>query len=45
MRTFAVIVIAMLAAAAQSLTYTHHSFATFDHNKKVVLVGVVKDFQ
>ena len=45
MRAFAVIVIAMLAAAAQSLAYAHHSFAAFDRNKKVVLVGVVKDFQ
>jgi len=45
MRACAVIVIAMLAAAAQSLAYAHHSFAAFDRNKKVVLVGVVKDFQ
>src|SRR4029077_11946847 len=25
--------------------YAHHSFAAFDRSKKVVLVGVVKDFQ
>jgi hypothetical protein len=45
MRAFAMIVVAVLAAAGQSLAYAHHSFAAFDRNKKVVLVGVVKDFQ
>ena len=45
MRAFAMIVVAMLAGAGQSLAYAHHSFAEFDRSKKVVLVGVVKDFQ
>ena len=45
MRACAVIVIAMLAATAAPLAYSHHSFAAFDRSKKVVLVGVVKDFQ
>ena len=45
MRTFALTVIAVVAACAASLAHAHHSFAAFDRSKKVVLVGVVKDFQ
>jgi len=45
MRAFAVIGIAIVVAAAPSLVAAHHSFAAFDRGKKVVLVGVVKDFQ
>ena len=45
MKTFALTVIAVLAAGTASLAHAHHSFAAFDRSKKVVLVGVVKDFQ
>ena len=45
MRAFGLIFIAAVAAAAPSLALAHHSFAAFDRSKKVVLVGVVKDFQ
>jgi hypothetical protein len=45
MRAFAMICIAVLVAGAQSLAHAHHSFAAFDRSKKVVLTGVVKDFQ
>ena len=45
MRTFALTVIAVVAACAASLAHAHHSFAAFDRSKKVVLVGVVKNFQ
>jgi hypothetical protein len=39
------ITIATVVAGAPSLALAHHSFAAFDRSKKVVLVGVVKDFQ
>ncbi|HVS23558.1 MAG TPA: DUF6152 family protein [Gammaproteobacteria bacterium] len=45
MKTWASIVIATTVAGAPSLALAHHSFAAFDRSKKVVLVGVVKDFQ
>ena len=45
MRTFALAVIAVVATSVASLAHAHHSFAAFDRSKKVVLVGVVKDFQ
>jgi hypothetical protein len=45
MRALALIGIAVLVVAAPSLARAHHSFAAFDRTKKVVLVGVVKDFQ
>ena len=45
MRALALIGIAVAVVAAPSLAYSHHSFAAFDRSKKVVLVGVVKDFQ
>jgi len=45
MKIFALTVIAVVAAATASLAHAHHSFAAFDRSKKVVLVGVVKDFQ
>jgi hypothetical protein len=38
-------IIATVVASAPSLAHAHHSFAAFDRSKKVVLVGVVKDFQ
>jgi hypothetical protein len=44
-KTLVSTVTALLAACAVSLAYAHHSFAAFDRSKKVVLVGVVKDFQ
>ncbi|MGA9024968.1 MAG: DUF6152 family protein [Steroidobacteraceae bacterium] len=34
-----------LAAAAASPVVAHHSFAMFDKNKQVTLVGTIKDFQ
>ena len=36
---------ACLAAAAASPASAHHSFAMFDKNKQVTLVGTIKDFQ
>ena len=45
MRALALIGIAVVVAAAPSLVHAHHSFAAFDRTKKVVLVGVVKEFQ
>ena len=45
MRTFLMTITAALIAGASSLAVAHHSFAAFDRSKKVVLVGVVKDFQ
>jgi hypothetical protein len=44
MRALALIGIAVVVAAAPSLVHAHHSFAAFDRTKKVVLVGVVKEF-
>jgi Family of unknown function (DUF6152) len=43
-RTWAWIIV-VLASASAPLAEAHHSFAAFDRSKKVVLVGVVKDFQ
>ena len=45
MRALTLIGVAVLIAALPSLARAHHSFAAFDRSKKVVLVGVVKDFQ
>ncbi len=39
------ILVALAAASVGPLAQAHHSFAAFDRTKKVVLVGVVKDFQ
>ena len=33
-----------VVASGSTLAYAHHSFAAFDRSKKVVLVGVVKEF-
>jgi hypothetical protein len=43
-RAWAWIIVAVASAGAP-LAHAHHSFAAFDRSKKVVLVGVVKDFQ
>jgi hypothetical protein len=45
MRIAASILVALAAASVGPLAQAHHSFAAFDRTKKVVLVGVVKDFQ
>jgi len=45
MRLAVSILLALAAASAVPLAHAHHSFAAFDRTKKVVLVGVVKDFQ
>ena len=45
MRIASTILVALAAALVVPLAHAHHSFAAFDRTKKVVLVGVVKDFQ
>ena len=43
MRAFAMIVVAMLAAAGQSLAYAHHSFAAFDRSNEERIWPAVQD--
>ena len=45
MKAIVLLGIAVVVATAPSLAHAHHSFAAFDRSKKVVLAGVVKDFQ
>jgi hypothetical protein len=35
----------LLLSTVNSSAFAHHSFAMFDHDKKVTLVGTVKEFQ
>ena len=44
MRTAVSMLVALAAALTIPLAHAHHSFAAFDRTKKVVLVGVVKEF-
>ena len=45
MRIAVSILVALAAALVVPLAHAHHSVAAFDRTKKVVLVGVVKEFQ
>ena len=45
MRRLILTLVTLVVASFSPLTHAHHSFASFDRTKKLVLVGVVKDFQ